>query len=119
MSEMGRIQAETDDGVLYVNTGFGSHMTAVRPGSAFLKELQKTPIGARASSIIHSYLFLILECSPNIPGCDADEQVRRLKALLKALETKRPRKRKSVANLNAETTAITTEQKQKPKSAGA
>lgn len=95
---LGRIQSETDDGILYVDTGFGSQLTTVRPGSAFLKELQKTPLGARASSVIHSYLFLILECSPNIPGCDADEQERRLKALLKALETKRPKKRKSSAN---------------------
>ena len=114
MSEYG-IQAETDDGILYVDTGFGSQMTAVRPGSAFLKELQKTPLGARASSVIHSYLFLILECSPSIPGCDADEQERRLKALFKALETKRPSKRKSSANLGAAETPLSIEQPRQSK----
>lgn len=119
MSELGRIQSETDDGVLYVDTGFGSQMQIVRPRSKFLEELKETKLGCKAYSIIQSYLYLVLECTPEIDGCDPDEQERRLKALLKALETKRPRKRKSSANLGAATTAITTEQKQKPKSAGA
>lgn len=92
MSELGRIQAETDDGVLYVDTGFGSQMEIVRPNAQFLEELKRTVLGCRAYSIIQSYLFLVLECDPAIDGCDADEQERRLRALLKALKTKRKKK---------------------------
>lgn len=86
---LGRIQSETDDGVLRVDTGFGSQMSVPRLNAKFLKELRKTEIGARAAGIIYSYLYLILECDPAIPGCDADEDQRRLKALRKALTTKR------------------------------
>lgn len=89
---LGRIQSESDDGVLYVDTGFGSQMTIPRIDAKFLKELRKTEIGARAAGIIYSYLYLILECDPSIPGCDADERERRIKGLFKALNTKRKRK---------------------------
>lgn len=89
---LGRIQSESDDGVLYVDTGFGSQMTVPRLNSRFLKELKKTPVGARAADIIYSYLYLIDGCDPQIPGCDADEDVRRLKALRIALATKPKRK---------------------------
>jgi len=89
IENLGRIQSETDDGVLYVDTGFGSQMTVPRADAKFLNELKKTKVGCRAYSIIQSYLYLILECDPAIPGCDADEDQRRIKALRKALKTKR------------------------------
>lgn len=83
------IKSESDDGMLWVDTGFGSSMQIVRPDGKFLKELKTTQAGARAYSVIQSYLYLILECDPDIPGCDPDEDVRRIKALRKALKTKR------------------------------
>lgn len=89
---LGRIQSESDDGVIYVDTGFGSQMTICRLDAKFLKALKRTPEGARAAGIIYSYLYLILECDPSIPGCDADERERRIEGLFKALNTKRKRK---------------------------
>ena len=83
------IKRESDDGVLWVDTGFGSSMQIARPNAKFLKELKTTQAGARAYSIIQSYLYLIQECDPNILGCDPDEDVRRIKALRAALKTKR------------------------------
>jgi len=94
IENLGRVQAETDDGILYVDTGFGSQMQIVRPNAKFLEELKETKLGCKAYSIIQSYLYLVLECTSDIDGCDPDEQERRLKALLNALKTK---KKKSTA----------------------